>query len=126
MIYIIAEILILTMFLLSGLFKLLRPEKESIRLKTKLSGIELNDTHYITLVLLAGIWELLSVISIAYGEYNNDYKWGMYGSISLILFTMLVSLIFFFPPDTPMKYYPFMSNVNTVGGLLLLCKRFMN
>ena len=124
---IVAELLILIMFLLSGLSKLLDSAKEVPRFQMKLlnnHGIAIDDKLAIAVILLAGFWELSSVMAIAYAEYSREPRWGKWGSMSLFVFTILATIIFYFPPDVPMKYYPFISNVNTLGGLLLLANKF--
>lgn len=137
----IASILIVLMFILSGVFKFMDIDMEASRLDAKLQnnfGIDdpLGGNGIVLIILIAGIWELLGSLMILYGTFHDNLPFlskdsfssavtiGKYGCVSLIIFTMIVTLIFHFPPNTPGKYYPFISNVNTVGGLMLLSNSF--
>lgn len=135
----IASILIVLMFVLSGVFKFMDTDMEASRLDIKLQnnfGIEdpLDGNGVVILVVLAALWELAGSLMILYGSFHdllpqkiNDISpgtIGKYGCMSLIIFTVIATLIFHFPPNTPGKYYPFISNVNTVGGLILLSNSF--
>ena len=61
--------------------------------------------------------EIFAPIAINYGHYY-DRRIAALGLVSLILFTILATLIYHFPPFGR-QYYPFMSNLTTVGGLFL-------
>ena len=50
-------------------------------------------------------------------------RWAKYACYYLIGFTVLATLIYHYPP-TGATYYPFISNVTAVGGLLLLSGSF--
>lgn len=122
--------LILIMFILSGMTKLFNPTGEISRLQMKLlnnHGIDIDEKIGFAIIIFAGLWELVSVVSIAYSEYKGTgyLTYGKYGCISLMVFTVMATVLFYFPPDVPMKYYPFISNVNTLGGLLLLANKFI-
>mgnify|MGYP004412869207 CR=1 FL=1 len=109
------------MFAISGFYKLYDP---SIGMR-KLSGCNpslfKNQTFLYLIVLLAGIWELLACLGIYFGSKNQQ----LYGIYSLILFTILATLLCHFPPVKHV-YYPFISNVTTIGGLLCLAKLINN
>ena len=110
----IIKFLLTVMFLLSGLRKMFRPAMDIKRL-TKIAGTMLNEKVIYTLIIIAGIWELMSVYLIHFGSKSNQQK----AIQSLIVFTVLVTIMFHFPP-MHYHYYPFISNVSTIGGLLCL------
>jgi uncharacterized membrane protein YphA (DoxX/SURF4 family) len=70
--------------------------------------------------------EIVAPFIIALYSYNSNPKLYTYTKLSLlglILFTILATLIYHFPP-TGSNYYSFMSNLSTLGGLLLLYQHF--
>jgi uncharacterized membrane protein YphA (DoxX/SURF4 family) len=70
--------------------------------------------------------EIVAPFIIALYSYNANPKLYTYTKLSLlglILFTILATLIYHFPP-TGSNYYSFMSNLSTLGGLLLLYQHF--
>ena len=70
------------------------------------------------LIICAIVIELFAPIMVNYGliyKKNNIYR---IACLSLIVFTILATIVYHFPP-LGFKYYPFMSNLTTVGGLML-------
>lgn len=68
-------------------------------------------------ILSAIVIEIFAPILINYGHFYNKYLAAL-GLGSLIIFTILATIIYHFPPFGK-HYYPFMSNLTTFGGLLL-------
>jgi uncharacterized membrane protein YphA (DoxX/SURF4 family) len=68
-------------------------------------------------ILSAIAIEIFAPILINYGHFYNKHLAAL-GLGSLIIFTILATIIYHFPP-IGRHYYPFMSNLTTFGGLLL-------
>jgi len=70
--------------------------------------------------------EIVAPLIIALYSYNANPKLYTYTKLSLlglIVFTILATLLYHFPPFGS-NYYSFMSNLSTLGGLLLLYQHF--
>jgi uncharacterized membrane protein YphA (DoxX/SURF4 family) len=70
--------------------------------------------------------EIIAPLIIALYSYNANPKLYTYSKLSLlglIVFTILATLLYHFPPFGS-NYYSFMSNLSTLGGLLLLYQHF--
>jgi hypothetical protein len=81
------------------------------------------------MILAAIIIELFAPAVVMKACFTSDRswdKWAAYSSLALIVFTILATLIYHFPPFTSAKYYPFMSNLSAVGGLSLMYSVFAN
>jgi hypothetical protein len=104
------------MFVLSGISKVSSfGASESARLATKLpEGI--SEFSQI-IVLLAGLFELISSLAIVYGSFYEKPDIAIYGIYGLILFTLLATLIFY---TFPLKYKPALSNLSVISGLYLM------
>ena len=114
------------MFFVSGLDKMFHFEKVVTGLNNRLGDI-MPLIMYKFLVFCALVIELVCPVIIFYSSFKrskeND-KRGVYASLLLILFTVLATLFYHFPPTTSSKYYPFMSNLSLVGGLCLMTAVF--
>ena len=69
------------------------------------------------IVFGAGVWELLASAIILYGIWNFNTYYLELGSLMLVLFTIMATLIFYV---FPFKYLPFLSNLTTTCALFLL------
>lgn len=112
------------LFLLSGYNKMFNLVGTANSLKNKINKINLNLNiplnFYIVIIILVIILQIGSSLTILYSAYTNKYKqYAYYSSISLIIFTVLATAIYHFPPFGS-NYYDFMRNVSIIGGLLLL------
>ena len=104
------------MFIVSGLSKVLTlGNSEAKRLSKKLMNINKRFSQLI--VFSAGLWELLASIIILYGIWNFNTNYLVIGSLMLILFTIMATLIFYV---FPFKHLPFLSNLTTMCALFLL------
>ena len=112
----IAIIIFLFMFFISGATKVSSfGASESARLATKLpEGIS---GFSQVIVLLAGLFELISSFVVVYGSISNNPDIATYGIYSLITFTILATLIFY---TFPFKYKPALSNLSVISGLYLM------
>ena len=68
-------------------------------------------------IFFAVLIEVIAPLLINYGHLADEKKYAVYGLASLIVFTIVATLIYHFPPKGR-EYYPFMSNLTAVGGLL--------
>jgi uncharacterized membrane protein YphA (DoxX/SURF4 family) len=79
-------------------------------------------------IIIGGVilLEIVAPFIISLYSYNSNPMLHTYTKMSLlglIVFTILATLIYHFPPFGS-NYYAFMSNLSTLGGLLLLYKHF--
>lgn len=111
-----AIIIFLMMFIISGITKITSyGTSESARLASKLS-MHLAEYSQM-LVFIAGLWELISSLAIIYGSIYDNKDVALYGIYSLIIFTILVTIIFY---TSPLKYKPALSNLSVATGLYLM------
>lgn len=111
-----AIIVFLLMFFISGGTKVSSlGASESARLATKLP--EGTAEYSQAIVLLAGLFELISSLAVVYGSVSNKPDIAIYGIYGLILFTTLATLIFY---AFPFKYKPALSNLSVISGLYLM------
>tara|TARA_Y100000389_G_scaffold181679_1_gene197553 strand:- start:38 stop:439 length:402 start_codon:yes stop_codon:yes gene_type:complete len=114
--------ILVTMYFVSGVDKLFHFEKVVNGLQNRTPFLP----HMICIIMIAiaVVIELIAPILCVYGSLKtNDARAvqiGMWGTDALILFTVVATLLYHFPPTTSSKYYPFMSNLATTGGLLVL------
>lgn len=111
-----AIFIFLLMFFISGATKVSSlGASESARLAPKLpEGIA---EYSQMIVLLAGLFELISSLAVVYGSVSNEPDIAIYGIYGLILFTVLATLIFY---AFPVKYKPALSNLSVISGLYLM------
>lgn len=115
----IAVILITLLFLLSGLNKLQNISGTAKYLQDKVK-INIDFNLYKLLIICVIILQIFGPIIILYHMYTKSYK--EYAKLSanlLILFTIIATIIFHYPP-VGKDYYSFMSNLSTIGGLMLV------
>lgn len=110
------------MFLLAGFDKLFHFNKVVMGLMKRI-GSTMPMFVYQGLIIAAIVIEIVCPIGIFLTSLNrtetND-TYGKWMTGSLILFTIMATVFYHFPPTTSVKYYPFMSNLSLVGGLLLM------
>jgi uncharacterized membrane protein YphA (DoxX/SURF4 family) len=116
-----------SMFVLSGVDKVLHFGKVVSGLTARTRGLPKLLAQL--MILAAIIIELFAPAVVMKACFTSDRswdKWAAYSSLALIVFTILATLIYHFPPFTSAKYYPFMSNLSAVGGLSLMYSVFAN
>ena len=107
--------LLILMFVYSGLSKTIAlGANEGPRLARKVPFVA---DYANTLVLLAGIWELVSCALVVHGVWFEDPTTLKRGCVSLAAFTVVVTLVFY---ARPLRLYPLMSNLTALCALLLL------
>lgn len=112
----LASSFLILMFIVSGFTKVITlGNSESKRLSKKL--INLNNNLSQLIVFSAGLWELLASAIILYGIWNFNTNYLQIGSLMLVLFTIMATLIFYV---FPFKHLPFLSNLTTTCALFLL------
>lgn len=115
--------LITFMFLISGLYKI-RDFQPTVAGFIEKTGISLNLA--IIAIACAAMLQIFASVIIIYESIDNQgiyRKAAMFSAYALAVFTVLATLVYYFPPYGK-NYYPFISNVTTFGGLLLLAKAF--
>lgn len=120
----IISVLLTIMYLLAGINKTKDITNVAQGLKKRVSFLNDNLAYYAIIAVI--LLEIIAPIIIIHSTYTNtNKKLAYYSTIALILFTILATLIYHFPP-TGTTYYPFISNVTVIGGLLLLSQQFIN
>ena len=112
---------ILLMFFLAGLRKIQTFQSTLVNMTSKIETKfgNFNET-ILKIILIAVIFiEVLMPVLIIHGVRRRKPSWMIAGSGTLIVFTILATYLYHFPP-TGSKYYPFISNLTTVGALLLI------
>jgi uncharacterized membrane protein YphA (DoxX/SURF4 family) len=121
---VVLSILLLIMFILSGVHKIGTFDKtvESLKQKTSLG---FTDSFHNLIIAAVILLETIAPVIIIYYFMSGKYKTtAYYSNLSLIGFTVLATLLYH-PPDFS-NYYksrPFWTNVSLIGGLLLLSKQ---
>jgi uncharacterized membrane protein YphA (DoxX/SURF4 family) len=119
----ISTIYITLLFFLSGFHKIkdFVSVTKGFMKKTKLP-LTLSKIIIIGVILL----EIIAPLIISLYSYNSNPKLYAYTKLSLlglIIFTILATFLYHFPPFGS-NYYSFLSNLSTLGGLLLLYQHF--
>jgi hypothetical protein len=111
------------MFLLSGLYKIrdFQPTINGFINKTNLS-------QNLSTIAISGaaILQIAASAIILYESFEGKGTYrmeAMYSAYALAVFTVLATIVYYFPPYGR-NYYPFISNVTTFGALLLLARAF--
>tara|TARA_B100000900_G_scaffold250091_1_gene213002 strand:- start:1040 stop:1396 length:357 start_codon:yes stop_codon:yes gene_type:complete len=82
------------------------------------------EIFYNLAIVIAICIQFFCPLIILYSIYNPKYKmYGFIASIWLIIFTILATYLYHFPPSGK-EYYPFIGNVTTIGGLSLMAYFF--
>ena len=116
---VVSSILITLLFFLSGFHKIIDFVNVSKGFAGKTSiPLTLAKLIIIGVILLEIVAPLIITLQ-AYQNNNNNIIYTKLSILSLILFTILATLIYHFPP-TGSNYYSFMSNLSTLGGLIML------
>ena len=74
------------------------------------------------------VLEIVAPFIISLYSYNSNpqlYTYAKLCLLALIVFIILATFLYHFPPFGS-NYYSFMSNLSTLGGLLLLYQHFFN
>lgn len=119
----IAIFLLTLTFFLSGIHKIINFQNVSNGLKMILTNkLFLNLPLYFSYlsIILVIILELFAPILINYSYFTKKYiKYAKYSCWLLIIFVIMATYLYHFPPYGS-QYYPFMSNLSLIGGLIVL------
>ena len=128
MYHLICAILLVLLFFLSGIQKINNFSNIVVGFKNKyLPKLFLNllpSLFFDIVIVIVILLEIFAPIIITYSFI--DFKYKLLGQIStylLILFTILATIIYHFPPINQ-EYYKFLQNLSLVGGLMLLAEKF--
>lgn len=110
--------IMMIMFFLSGIDKMINFYKISNEFTTK-TPVKIPIQLAYVAIIIAIVIELVAPILINVGLIKKNKRLVFYSTLSLIVFTVLATLLYHFPP-TGYQYYPFMSNLTTIGGLMLI------
>ena len=116
-------LLLLLMFVLSGVNKIFNYDKTVSSLSNKINPmINLDTNLYKLVIVIVIILELVAPYIIIYNSYKNKHdKYSLYSGYLLVLFTILATLIYHpLYINNYMKSLPFWSNMSLLGGLLLM------
>lgn len=103
------------MFFASGIEKIFKFEKT---VEGFLKKVPISTKLVARIAILGAIAvEIVAPLATNYGHFYNKNV-AVVSLLALIVFTILATVIYHFPPFGG-QYYPFMSNVTTVGGLAL-------
>ena len=123
----ISSFLILIMFFLSGFSKIKNFNDVSsglVKSFSKMMFFNLPLWFAKLSIVLVILLEIFAPSLIFYSNFNQKYKkYAKYSIYLLIVFIIFATYLYHFPPLKG-QYYPFMSNLSTLGGLLLLTKFF--
>lgn len=117
--YLIAILLLVLLFLFSGVQKLFNINGTADVLKNK---ININFPHWmyvVVIIIVIAIQIGCSSSLIYYAATKKHATLAYYSTILLLCFTVLATIIFHIPPIKT-NYHPCMSNISLVGGLLLV------
>lgn len=123
-----ATVGLLSMFVFSGISKIFSENIRSFDIK-RIVNLGISSSYAYIILILAGLFELYTSGIILYDVFGDEETRGRLSKRSeiaimgLILFTLLVTLMFYvFPP----KFRPLFSNLSTISGLffvLMIIKR---
>jgi len=108
----------LTMFyFIAGINKLRHFKSSTKSFAKKLPIASLFSGLIIALVIAI---EILAPIAMVYAAFSPSHEiYGFTGSIILVGFTILATLLYHFPPTKKEHQMPFMRNLALIGGFLL-------
>ena len=115
----ISSVFITLLFFLSGFNKI----KEFISVSKGLSSktrfpLALSKIVIVCVILLEIVGPfIISVYAYTHNPFLRGYA--ILSVLGLLIFTVLATILYHFPPQGP-NYYSFMSNLSTIGGLILL------
>ena len=119
---IVGSVLLLSMFVMSGINKMLTFAKTVRNVKSKLNVNETISKLGVCLVILIEILAPLVIMYYILMNKNKDTykKYALYSVLALIVFTIIVTVIYHPPKINYYESIAFWANVSLLGGLLLL------
>lgn len=118
----IGSVCLLTLYLLSAIGKTLNLSGSAKYLQSKLKFLPTGLCIFAIVMVI--ILKIFASSFILYSAYTNKHKrFAYYSVIALILFNILTTLIFHFPP-VDKEYINSLKNLAITGGFVLLLDRF--
>lgn len=116
-------VLLVIMFIISGINKVFNFNGTGIGLKEKLN-YNIPDYIYNLIIVIVILLEIIAPLIVIYYITTKKYReWAYYSVIALVIFTILATLLYHFPDFSNYKRsLAFWANVSLLGGLLLLAK----
>lgn len=118
----VPAILICAMYFFSGAEKFWKLERaaEGLRKRTFAGPL----WFFVLAVTVSSAMLVLTSSTVAYASISGRARaWARASALYLAAFTVLATVLYHWPP-TGKTYYPFISNVTAIGGLLLLADQF--
>jgi uncharacterized membrane protein YphA (DoxX/SURF4 family) len=113
---------LLVLYVLSGYEKIMTPHRNAKYLHHHYSILPMN--LCVLAIYIVIILEIFGSLIILYSAYTNQYRqYAYYSVVALIIFNIVATLIFHFPPVGD-EYYNFLKNLSITGGFILLLDRF--
>lgn len=119
---VVVAIVLTAMFFVSGIDKVMHFTKVvgGFERRFPVAMPRLLNQLAIVAAILIEIVAPIALVFAAYDKANSkSRRMGMMAALALVVFTIAATLIYHFPPFGH-QYYPFMSNLTSVGGLLLM------
>ena len=121
MLLLIGKILLLSIFLLSGISKIKNFKGTVSGFKNVFFSKKLPNFIYNLIIFLAIVLEILAPIIIIYNsQTNNLSQLAHYSSISLAIFTIIATYLYHNLITQKGQFYYFMKNLSIIGGLLVV------
>lgn len=116
-------VLLVIMFLISGINKMYNFSDTVMGLKQKLNYDMSNEIYNLIIVIVILIEIIAPIIIIYYGVTRTYKMTAYYSVITLVVFTLLATVLYHFPDFSNYKRsLAFWANISLLGGLLLLAK----
>ena len=119
----------LFMFFYSGLKKLISKIQRNSDSERMIKILPAIQEYAIPLIVLVGILEVAAVAFIVRDVLSDgvlDDPYSLYALMSLIVFTIVVTIYFYANPVVGFKTLPVLSNMTTLGSLALCMSLIMN
>ena len=113
--------IMLIMFVLAGVDKAMNFNRTVLDLSKHFNKLNLSLSKPILkfLVMLAIFIEIAGPFAINYGISFKKYDLIVNTTYALIAYTIVATLFYFYPPYNE-NFYPFISALTTIGGLILI------
>tara|TARA_B100001564_G_C20528535_1_gene618598 strand:- start:200 stop:604 length:405 start_codon:yes stop_codon:yes gene_type:complete len=113
--------IMLIMFVLAGYDKATNFNRTVVALSKHFDKLNFSPSRTIIklLVLLAIFIETVGPFAINYGITFKKYDFIVYATYTLIIYMIVATFLYFYPPFNE-NFYPFISALTTVGGLIMI------
>ena len=105
------------MFFISGIDKLFNLTRVTKGLINRVN-LDLPYAIFFLAIIIATLLEIIAPLVIVYSAETGEWRdYAIQSAQALTVFTILVTLVYHWPV-VGNKYYPFISNITTIGGLM--------